>query len=351
MKRAIIFFGVIIFIFSASSVFAQDSDCDRVHQELCADLNNNGIVDVSDLVRFINIIGGNIELDSLPKYLEERDCDCDNLHFTICDYYAIYKRIIYGYSAWMRGIQVYSETDTINVSTLEASPGDEIEIPVYIDTERELIGLQSYIRYDLDLITVTDFEFSETLQDGPHGTYLVDGGISLYFLILEESDFDGFVGYLRANINPDTPVGSEILLAFGNDPHRALYTGLADTYHSDQSRIIELHFIHPVKDDGIITVVESRLANDDEDAPVSLSASPNPFNNSTNLTFQIERHSKVRIDIYDMLGRRIINLLDGDMAAGDHSVVWNADQLPSGVYFCRLAADDHSMTTRITLLK
>ena len=351
MRRAVILFAICIFLLSASSVVAQDFDCDLAHQEECGDFNHNGVVDTADLIRLINIFEGTVRLDSLPKYLDELDCDCDNLHLTVSDFFAIFTRMFNGYSGWMRGEQLFSETDIISIPAVEAFAGDEIEIPLYVVTDRDLIGLQSYIRYDSDLITVTDFEFSEVIMNSTHSWYLVEDGISLYFLSNQDVDFNGFVGNLRAIVSPDAPIGSEMLLAFSNDPHRALYTGLADADHPDQSRIIGLHFIHPVKNDGIITVVEGRIINDDENTFLDFSASPNPFNNSTNLTFQIEQQAQVRIDIYDMLGRRVNTLLDENLRPGDHSVVWNADQLPSGVYFCRLAANDHSVTKRITMLK
>ena len=349
MRRAVILLAISIFLLSASSVFAQEDGCDLSDQEAACDLNQNGVVDVSDLVRIMNYVGGSDWLDSIPKYGDEGDCDCDNLQFSINDLQTILWRMIRGYFGWKRGVQLYSETDIISIPAMDSSPGDEIEIPVYIDTERDLLGLQFYISYDSNLMTITDFTFSDTLLNGYNRTYIFEGGISIVKMN-EDYNYNGLIGYLRASIDPDTPVGSEILLAFGNDPHRALYTGLADTYYSDESRIIELHFIHPVKNDGIINVVEGRLRGEDNMSD-GLSAFPNPFNNSTNLTFRIERQSRVRIDIFDMLGRRVSNLVNTELSAGSHSVVWDADRLPSGVYFCRLAVDDHSMTTRITLLK
>ncbi|MEE9554240.1 MAG: T9SS type A sorting domain-containing protein, partial [candidate division Zixibacteria bacterium] len=230
----------------------------------------------------------------------------------------------------------------------EASPGEDLEIPVYISTNRDLLGLQFYIRYNTDFLEITDFEFTESL---PAFIRIFEGGVGVASILPSDSEFDGFAGNLHATVSPDAPIGSEILLAFSNDPHKILYTGLVDSTHSDQSGIIELHFIHPEKNDGIINVVEGRLIEDDENIFLDFSTSPNPFNSSTNITFRIANQADIRIDILDILGRRINNLFDGYLTAGSHSVVWNPDQLPSGVYFCRLAADNHSITKRITFLK
>jgi len=349
MRRAIIF--AFIMLMPSFPLFAQNFPCGIIHQELACDLNNNGVADVADMVRMFYFVGGNDMLDSLPKYGGDGDCDCDNLHFTVNDLQALAWRMIDGYSGWKQGTQLYSDIDIISIPQTDASPGDEIDIPVYVDTERELLGLQFYVRYDFNLLSITDFTFSESLPNAEYLVYKFEGGISVYALIPDDLEFDGFVGYLNVSIDPDTPVGTELELNFGNDPHKALYTGLGDASYYDESRIIGLNFIHPAKDDGIINVVEGRLIEGDENTFSNLFASPNPFNGSINLTFQIERQSSVRIDIFDMLGRRFSTLLDESLSPGDHSVIWNADQLPSGVYFCRLAVGDHSLTKRITLLK
>ena len=253
MRLAVVFIAISIFLLSASAVFAQDLDCDLAHQEACGDFNNNGVVDVADLIRLIGIFEGNIELDSLPKYSEDLDCDCDNLHLTVADMITIGRRLIHGLSGWRRGSQLYSESDFISIPPMEASPGEELDIPVYISTERDLLGLQFYISYSAEILEITDFESSESL---PAFMRIFEGGVGVASILPYDNEFDGFAGNLRAIVSPDTPIGSEILLAFSNDPHKILYTGLVDSIYLDQSRIIELHFIHPVKIHGIINVVD-----------------------------------------------------------------------------------------------
>ncbi len=64
---------------------------------------------------------------------------------------------------------------------------------------------------------------------------------------------------------------------------------------------------------------------------------PNPFNASTTIRYGLERRSRVRIDIFDLLGRRITTLLEEERPAGFHSVVWTTN-VTSGVYFYRITA-------------
>ncbi len=64
---------------------------------------------------------------------------------------------------------------------------------------------------------------------------------------------------------------------------------------------------------------------------------PNPFNPSTSVRFAVPTKSEVNIGVFDILGRRVATLTEGQSEAGYRVVSWNAD-VPSGVYFCRMVA-------------
>jgi hypothetical protein len=65
---------------------------------------------------------------------------------------------------------------------------------------------------------------------------------------------------------------------------------------------------------------------------------PNPFNPSTAISFQVSAVSYVRLTVYDALGREIATLVNGEKPAGSHTVTWNAQNFPSGVYVYRIVA-------------
>jgi hypothetical protein len=67
-------------------------------------------------------------------------------------------------------------------------------------------------------------------------------------------------------------------------------------------------------------------------APVS----PNPVRTGTLLRFTLGREARIRLAIFDILGREVAVLADGPRAAGDHEVRWDARLAPSGAYLCRL---------------
>ena len=83
---------------------------------------------------------------------------------------------------------------------------------------------------------------------------------------------------------------------------------------------------------------------------------PNPFNSDTKISFNLPQNSFVRLEIYDMLGRRVKTLFDGMAETGKHDIVWDGlsdsgETLSSGVYFYRLKTDKFDSTKRMLMVK
>jgi len=83
---------------------------------------------------------------------------------------------------------------------------------------------------------------------------------------------------------------------------------------------------------------------------------PNPFNPSTVLSFSLSHQGNVQLKIYSVQGRLVATLVDGELAAGPHSVTWQGRDdagrlVSSGAYIARLEAPDATQSRRITLMK
>jgi photosystem II stability/assembly factor-like uncharacterized protein len=78
---------------------------------------------------------------------------------------------------------------------------------------------------------------------------------------------------------------------------------------------------------------------------------PNPFNPSTTIAFSVPLKSFVLLKIFDALGREVSNLLSEELSAGIHSRQWNAEGLPSGIYFYRLQVGSFTDTKKLILLR
>ena len=84
----------------------------------------------------------------------------------------------------------------------------------------------------------------------------------------------------------------------------------------------------------------------------SLSAAyPNPFNPVTNIRFSLPIDSEVSLSIYNLQGREVSTLINGNMDAGYHSVVWNAGSVSSGMYFVKIHAGTFIKTQKLMLVK
>jgi photosystem II stability/assembly factor-like uncharacterized protein len=78
---------------------------------------------------------------------------------------------------------------------------------------------------------------------------------------------------------------------------------------------------------------------------------PNPFNPVTNIKFDIQKSSDVKIIISDVMGREITTLVNEQLKPGTYEVDWDAINYPSGVYFYSLTASDFVETRKMILIK
>lgn len=87
-------------------------------------------------------------------------------------------------------------------------------------------------------------------------------------------------------------------------------------------------------------------------APFSLAQNhPNPFNPSTTISFTLAARSAISLKVFDVTGREVATLASGVYPAGEHSLVWNADGVASGVYFCKLRAGGVTEARKLVLVK
>ena len=83
---------------------------------------------------------------------------------------------------------------------------------------------------------------------------------------------------------------------------------------------------------------------------------PNPFNPVTRIDFDLPQSIRVDVSVFNLLGRKVISLLNGPVEAGLHSVEWDGTddsgrRVASGVYFYRLTTPTLSETRKMVLLK
>jgi len=78
---------------------------------------------------------------------------------------------------------------------------------------------------------------------------------------------------------------------------------------------------------------------------------PNPFNPSTQIQFALAESGNVVLTVYDILGRQVVQLTDGYMDAGIHTVTFDASELSGGIYIYRIQTDEYVKSKRMLYLK
>ncbi len=92
----------------------------------------------------------------------------------------------------------------------------------------------------------------------------------------------------------------------------------------------------------------------EEEHPTSFSLDqnyPNPFNPATTLSYTLKSNTFVRLSVYSITGQEVATLVNSSETVGKKSVIWNASNLSSGVYYARLQVAGEAKTIKMTLLK
>ncbi len=104
-------------------------------------------------------------------------------------------------------------------------------------------------------------------------------------------------------------------------------------------------------DEGASAVADGNLTSKLPESFKLLRAYPNPFNESTVLTYEVPRRTHVELFICDLRGRRVATLVDERSEPGTHQVRWRPEHLASGLYLCVLRAGQVVQAQKLTVLK
>lgn len=78
---------------------------------------------------------------------------------------------------------------------------------------------------------------------------------------------------------------------------------------------------------------------------------PNPFNPVTKINFSLPKLSNIKLAVYDIQGKELKTIVEGELKAGIYSTEWNAAEYPSGIYFYRIETEGYTSSKRMMLVK
>jgi hypothetical protein len=207
----------------------------------------------------------------------------------------------------------------MDIQNLPASLNERLEIPVSVKSMKEYAGVDGDFTISLQNL--------EGIQDS-WGVSLLDNETNTE-VDLRSASHSFRWSAPREKMRPATErVNNPVMTTAAATAPR--FTLIIDPASSTST-----------KDDGRGTMDEFALSQN----------YPNPFNPSTQIRFTLQSSDVTRLTVYDVLGREVAVLVNGTLAAGAHSVTFDASNLTSGVYMYKLEAGGMTMTKRMTLVK
>lgn len=196
------------------------------------------------------------------------------------------------------------------------------------------------------------------------GRSISSGRTSPYVNFLDDPEDYAFTTLPLDQQNLATFCGSSSACTSGSTLDHILLTDeLFDAYMADSGdRFIELtssinNYVNTTSDHLPVIARfyfdDTGVSTEQEELPTTItvkSAFPNPFEQSTTLTYSLPEPTYVRIEVFDMLGRQVAMPANGFASAGTHQALFDARNLPPGIYLMRLSAEDFVRTQRIVRL-
>jgi hypothetical protein len=245
--------------------------------------------------------------------------------------------------------------DSIWISDVVTAPGSDVTVDVHLYNEKDIDSVSVALTYGSDYLIYQSVTYENTRAAGA-ASLAQHSSITNKLLI--ELDFTS------SPLNPGTGVLAHIHFKVADDAPDTVITIDSTLYLFIQNTFINLtqggQFI-PFFSSGEVDIRVATDVGDDADdiLPESYRLNqnyPNPFNPSTTIEFALPRATHVQLDLLNVLGQRVRQLVNESLTAGTHRVTLDirdgqGESLATGVYFYRLKTEEFTDTRKMILLK
>lgn len=209
--------------------------------------------------------------------------------------------------------------------------GTVVEVPVILSNGENILSFESEFSFDPDALTFTDVVWSNDL-----GEFTIESNIS-----------SGQLLFAGAGSLPD-----------GQNNVFATLRFIVNESFDESETTVAMKSLRFNENEIITNAASSTLTNvlsiDDNTMPFSFKLNqnyPNPFNPVTSISYQIAEAGKVNISVFNMAGQLVETLVNEQRTPGSYSVVWNANDVSSGIYFYKLTTGNKTFTKKMLLIK
>jgi|GEM_PF-2134750 len=222
-------------------------------------------------------------------------------------------------------------TGNLQVVSVSASPGEEINVPIWYDGEYTMHGYQLNVNYDSDKL-----EFIGVNQDGVIANN-IDGTIRLVWSDISNGiETENAIVSLRFNVLAEEGESTTISI---DDVMIADYDG---------------NLIDVSLENGDVNVMTTGVRFDDSLVITEYKLHtpyPNPFNPTTTISFDVPEISEVSVRVFNTLGQMVGELYNGKVPMGRYELTFNGAGMASGVYYVVMQAADMKQVVPIQLVK
>ncbi len=191
---------------------------------------------------------------------------------------------------------------------------------------------------------------STSYNNHPKITWSANSEYDLDNYSVYKKDGGSSYNFLASTSNTYYVDNSETIYSIGNDKTYVYYKVKANDINGNSSALsnnVSFAVNAPLSKKAPTAYFES---NEPVDFCIKANY-PNPFNPSTTITYQLPKSGYTTLKIYNSLGQVVAELVDGYEEAGIYAILFNADNLPSGMYFATLQMNNISQTRKMILLK
>ena len=310
----------------------------NVVDKFFGDVSGDGFIHAYDAALVLQHLIGYTYLN--PEQLINADVSGDN-YVSAYDASLILQYIVGLINSFpVMGDTTYSvpATGTVSMTDITANPGETIDISVNLNNGNDIYSIESLISFDPDYLQFLGYTVSEDLKN----YMIVDSTYQDHFhLAAASSESDGHDGVIMTLKFKVLEIAENAMTNVTIDDLRWNEDEWQNNPASCKVNISQVGIDNSVSLPHEFTLHQNY---------------PNPFNPTTTLTIELPKDIFMSLTVYDILGNEICKIVEKNMEAGYHQLVWNGINnsgynVPSGIYIAKMESKDFTKSIKMILMR
>lgn len=309
--------------------FANDTRID-IPELLFGDVSQNNDITSYDASLILQSLVGYINLDNVQEYVANVS---GNEGVTAYDASLIQQYMVNLIDIFPADTGSYSPQGSgdLMMNDDEIQAGQQIDIPLYLSDGDNIMSFEGLVTFNQEHLIFDEIVWSALLNN----------------FTIEVNLENNEIIFAGAGAIPDGQEGVFATLRFT----------VNDDFDEDQTTVslFELRWNEEAVMENIASSILTKTLSIEENIiPTTFRLSqnyPNPFNPVTTISYQLPKYAFVNLYIYNVTGQLVETIVSEYKNIGYHSIIWNAENVGSGLYFYRIEAGEYSETKKCLILK